>query len=50
MSYQPMTHELWCEWWINDEYEVCDCGYREDLYYGEDPKHASTQPGQEYGT
>ena len=49
-DYQFMTHEMWCEWWINDEYEVCDCGYREDLSYDEDPKHAGSQPGKEYGS
>ena len=30
------THQMWCEWWINDEYEICDCGFREDLYIPED--------------
>jgi hypothetical protein len=30
-----LTHQLWCEWWIDDDYEVCDCGFREDLQYGD---------------
>jgi len=35
-----LTHEHWCVWWIDDEYEDCSCGYREDLY-GENPENAT---------
>lgn len=45
-DYQFMTHEPWCSWFLDDEYESCDCGYREDLMLEDDPKYAE---GDVYG-
>ena len=51
MTYELMTHEPWCEWYQDDEYEYCNCGYREDLAFEEgDPKYAGNNPGEEYGS